>query len=80
MTITSKGQVTLPKEIRERLGVRPGDSVFFHQTSSGSVAVSGVPQKISSAYFGSLKSSKPYTPMEQVRRETAKKLALKYQA
>ncbi len=27
--ITSKGQITVPKEIRERLGVEPGDSLDF---------------------------------------------------
>lgn len=27
--ITSKGQITLPKEIRDRLGVESGDSVRF---------------------------------------------------
>jgi len=27
--ITSKGQVTLPKEVRERHGLKPGDSVEF---------------------------------------------------
>jgi antitoxin PrlF len=27
--LTSKGQVTIPKEIRDRLGVRPGDKVQF---------------------------------------------------
>jgi antitoxin PrlF len=28
--ITSKGQITVPKEIRERLGVETGDSLEFH--------------------------------------------------
>jgi antitoxin PrlF len=28
-TITSKGQVTIPKEIRDVLGVHPGDAVDF---------------------------------------------------
>ena len=28
-TITSKGQTTLPKPMREALGVRPGDGVRF---------------------------------------------------
>jgi antitoxin PrlF len=28
-TITSKGQVTIPKEIRDLLGVHPGDAVDF---------------------------------------------------
>ena len=27
--ITSKGQITIPKEVRERLGVKPGDSLEF---------------------------------------------------
>lgn len=27
--ITSKGQITIPKEVRERLGVEPGDSLEF---------------------------------------------------
>lgn len=27
--MTSKGQVTIPKEIRERLGLRPGDELEF---------------------------------------------------
>lgn len=29
MTLTSKGQVTIPQEIRERLGLRPGTRVVF---------------------------------------------------
>lgn len=28
-TVTSKGQITLPKEIRTRHGLKPGDSVEF---------------------------------------------------
>lgn len=28
-TITSKGQVTIPRDVRDRLGVRPGDKVRF---------------------------------------------------
>lgn len=28
-TITSKGQTTLPKDVRDKLGVRPGDKVRY---------------------------------------------------
>ncbi len=28
--ITSKGQITIPKEVRDRLGVEPGDALEFH--------------------------------------------------
>jgi len=38
-TLTSKGQLTLPKPIRERLGVRAGDRVVFRETADGVVVV-----------------------------------------
>jgi antitoxin PrlF len=38
-TLTSKGQITIPKEIRDHLGVEPGDRVNFTIGSSGDVTV-----------------------------------------
>jgi len=37
--LTSKGQVTLPKRIREHLGLKPGDRVEFAIRSDGAVVV-----------------------------------------
>jgi AbrB family looped-hinge helix DNA binding protein len=36
-TLTSKGQVTIPKAIRERLGLKPGAKVEFEVTRFGDV-------------------------------------------
>lgn len=33
--ITSKGQITVPHEIRRALGVQPGDKLLFEQDGSG---------------------------------------------
>jgi AbrB family looped-hinge helix DNA binding protein len=33
--VTTKGQVTIPKEIRETLGIEPGDEVAFEETDDG---------------------------------------------
>lgn len=33
--ITSKGQITVPREIRQALGVRPGDKLLFETAKSG---------------------------------------------
>lgn len=33
--ITSKGQITVPHEIRRALGVRPGDKLLFEKDSGG---------------------------------------------
>lgn len=38
-TVTSKGQITLPKEIRDALGVSPGDRVEFVRDDTGRVLV-----------------------------------------
>lgn len=38
-TVTSKGQVTIPKEIRERLSLQPGDSVDFVVEDGGRVVL-----------------------------------------
>ena len=36
-TFTIKGQVTIPREIRHRLGVKPGDRVRFRELDAGVV-------------------------------------------
>lgn len=36
-TVTVKGQVTIPREIRHRLGVKPGDRVRFREQENGVV-------------------------------------------
>ncbi len=36
-TMTSKGQVTVPKAVREFLGLKPGSRVAFRRTQSGQV-------------------------------------------
>lgn len=38
-TLTSKGQLTLPKDVREALGVGPGDQVNFVRMQDGNFAV-----------------------------------------
>jgi antitoxin PrlF len=41
-TVTSKGQVTVPVEIRERLGLKPGDRLRFNLSKSGQLTVTAV--------------------------------------
>lgn len=37
--LTSKGQVTVPKNVREYLGLRPGAPVTFERLASGEVVL-----------------------------------------
>jgi len=38
-TVTVKGQVTLPKKVREAAGIAPGDRVEVRATASGAVII-----------------------------------------
>lgn len=38
-TVTVKGQVTLPKKVREAAGIKPGDRVEVRATASGGVYI-----------------------------------------
>jgi AbrB family looped-hinge helix DNA binding protein len=37
--VTTKGQVTIPKPIRDRLSIRPGDAVTFELAPDGRVVL-----------------------------------------
>jgi antitoxin PrlF len=38
-TITVKGQVTLPKKVRDAVGLKPGDKVEVRATASGGIYI-----------------------------------------
>jgi AbrB family looped-hinge helix DNA binding protein len=45
MRVTSKGQVTIPKHIRQRSGIAPGSEVEFRE-EDGNVVVTAVPASV----------------------------------
>jgi antitoxin PrlF len=38
-TVTSKGQVTIPKPVRDYLGIEPGSEVNFRRADDGSIVI-----------------------------------------
>ena len=38
-TVTAKGQITIPKAVRDALGVKPGSKVEFRRLDNGDIAV-----------------------------------------
>jgi antitoxin PrlF len=38
-TVTAKGQITIPKAVRDALGVKPGSKVDFKRLQDGSIAI-----------------------------------------
>jgi len=75
--ITAKGQVTIPKRIREFLKVKASDRVEFTLLEEGKVLITSE-QKSADALFGMLKHRKraqPVTPeeMDAIIRERRQK-------
>jgi antitoxin PrlF len=38
-TVTSKGQVTIPKPVRDHLGIGPGSQIDFRRADDGSIVI-----------------------------------------
>jgi AbrB family looped-hinge helix DNA binding protein len=67
-TITTKGQVTIPKDIREELKLKPGDKVIFEKEGNRVILK---PAKTLLDFRGYVKARRPI-PMEEAR-EIAKR-------
>jgi AbrB family looped-hinge helix DNA binding protein len=63
--VTSKGQVTIPKEVRQRLGIRQGGRIEFALVGDHAVMrESSSPSVESASGFGMLKSRRAAVPVD----------------
>jgi len=69
LTVTSKGQVTLRKEVLEHLGVRPGDRIEIDLLPSGAAHLRPTARKPISSVFGLLATQDmPALSIEEINR------------
>lgn len=57
--LTTKGQATIPKPVREHLGIKPGDRLKFFLSPDGTVIL--LPKRPASALRGMVKSRRRVT-------------------
>ena len=67
-TITTKGQTTLPKAIRDSLALKPGDKVRYVMLDEGALIM---PVRPTSMLFRSLKYDGPVLTLEDMERAIA---------
>jgi AbrB family looped-hinge helix DNA binding protein len=65
-TLTSKGQTTIPKEIRDSLGLKPKDQLNFTQMPNGTV-IMRVKNKSILDLADIIKYKGPKIPIEKMR-------------
>ena len=62
-TLTSKGQVTIPKAVRERLGIKTGDQLSFRFQQDGKLVVEPRRSSPLGRLPGLLKDFAPQSPV-----------------
>jgi AbrB family looped-hinge helix DNA binding protein len=67
--ITSKGQATIPKAVREHLRLKPGDRVKFFMHPDGSVVL--LPKLPASALRGIVRSKRRAVTIEEMHEAVA---------
>jgi antitoxin PrlF len=72
-TITSKGQVTIPKEVRRALKVHENDQLLFVVEGGQAVIIPLVKRPLTEL-FGALPATRPYPGMDVIREEIRKEL------
>ena len=80
-TITTKGQTTIPEEIRELLNIQIGDKVVFKEPDpqKKQVIVEVISKEnIIDELYGSLKTPVPYIDMKTARKRAGILLGRKY--
>lgn len=75
-TVTSKGQITIPKEVRDELGIETGAKVWFVRTSMGYLLKPRTENLMD--LRGALKHDGPPLTDEEIERRWAEGLAEKY--
>ena len=64
-SVTSKGQVTIPKQLRQQLGIRQGSRIQFLLVGDhAEMRVSSSPREASGSGFGMLKSRRAAVPAD----------------
>jgi antitoxin PrlF len=71
--ITAKGQATIPKPIREHLGLKPGDTIKFFIHPNGSVVL--LPRLPVTTLRGMLKPRRPAVTTEEMAEAAASEAA-----
>lgn len=74
--VTRKGQVTIPAEIREKLGIERGDKVAFELDEDGVLHITLTPIKsVADMVYGALKPLEHAKTVHELEREYAEGVA-----
>lgn len=72
--VTSKGQVTIPAEVRKALNIEQGDDLLFEVASDKAARLRVVKRQRLSDFQGTLRATRPFPGKEVVREAVGRAL------
>jgi AbrB family looped-hinge helix DNA binding protein len=72
--VTSKGQITIPADVRRALKIDQGDDLTFEVTSDRSVQLKVLKRRRLSDLYGSLPATRSFPGKEEAREEVGREL------
>ncbi len=66
-TMSSKGQVTVPREVRERLGLQAGDKIAWSMLSNGTIVLRPKTKRLADLVGMLTQPGQPGVPVEAMR-------------
>lgn len=75
--VTSKGQITIPKMVRDALGIHEGDSVLFRVEGERAVLLP-VHRKSQHELHGALPATRPFPGRGEIRRHVKEERARRF--
>lgn len=72
--ITTKGQVTIPAQIRRELAIQEGDTLVFEVIQPDEARVRVIKRKKLTELYGALPATRPYPGKAAIRNEVGENL------
>jgi AbrB family looped-hinge helix DNA binding protein len=66
-TISSKGQVTVPRDVRERLGLQAGDKIAWSMLSNGTIVLRPKTRRLADLVGILTQPGQPSVPVDEMR-------------
>jgi AbrB family looped-hinge helix DNA binding protein len=78
-TVTAKGQVTIPRDIRESLDLTQGDKILFILEADRAILVPIAKKRPLRNLYAALPATRPYPGLDLIRQEVHSQLAERIQ-
>jgi antitoxin PrlF len=72
--VTTKGQVTIPAEVRKAMDIGAGDDIVFEVVEAGEACIRVLKRRSLTDLYGALPATRPYPDKEAVRTEVGQGL------